>query len=101
MKVVGLNPSTVFLKCAYPGLFLIYFRLFEHRLQFLQKINVKNVHPVYGTGIQTHNLWNMSLLPKPLDQGSRSNIVPALLMDGHFHANSLKKLSSLSEKDRK
>ena len=32
---------------------------------------MKNVHPVYGAGIQTHNLWNMSLLPWPLDQGSR------------------------------
>ena len=32
----------------------------------------KNVHPVYGAGIQTHNLQNMSLLPyQPLDQGSR------------------------------
>ena len=80
---------------------VVYFRLFKQILQFLQQINVKNVHPVYSAGIQTHNLWNMSLLPKPLDQGSRSNIVPALLMDGHFHANSLKKLSSLFEKDRK
>ena len=24
---------------------------------------VKNVHPVYGAGIRTHNLQNMSLLP--------------------------------------
>ena len=23
----------------------------------------KHVHPVYGAGIQTHDLWNMSLLP--------------------------------------
>ena len=36
-----------------------------------QQINVKNVHPVYGAGIRTHNLQNMSLLPLPLDQGSR------------------------------
>ena len=41
------------------------FRLFSsfQTLQFLQQINVKNVHPVYGAGIQTHDLWNMSLLP--------------------------------------
>ena len=32
---------------------------------------MKNVHPVYGVGIQTHDHWNMSLLPLPLDQGSR------------------------------
>ena len=31
----------------------------------------KNVHPVYSTGIQTHDLWNMSLFPQPLGQGSR------------------------------
>ena len=32
----------------------------------------KNVHPVYGAGIRTYDdLWNMSLLPWPLDQGSR------------------------------
>ena len=30
--------------------------------QLLQQINVKNVHPVNGAGIQTHDLWNMSLL---------------------------------------
>ena len=28
-----------------------------------------NAHPVYGAGIQTHVLQNMSLLPYPLDQG--------------------------------
>ena len=54
--------SGVFFKWANTGLFLIYFRLFKHPLEFLQ-INVKNVHPVYGAGIQTHKLWNMSLLP--------------------------------------
>ena len=32
---------------------------------------VKIVNPVYGAGIRTHDLWNMSLLPYPLDQGSR------------------------------
>ena len=34
----------VFKKWANPGLFLIYFNLFKHTLQFLQQINVKNVH---------------------------------------------------------
>ena len=47
-----------------PGLFFIYFRLFKQiSIQFLQQINVKNVHPVYGAGIQTLNLQNMSLHP--------------------------------------
>ena len=31
------------------------------------------VHPVFGTGIWTHDLRNTSLLPKPLDQGSHLN----------------------------
>ena len=35
----------------------------------------KNVHPVYGTGIRTHDLQNVSLLPLPLDQGSRPIMV--------------------------
>ena len=38
------------------------FRLFKLTLQFLQQIHVKNVHPVPGAGIQTHNLHNMSFL---------------------------------------
>ena len=54
----------------HPGLFFIYFCLFKQALQFLQQIYEKNVHPVYGAGIQTHNLQDMSLLPSPLEQGS-------------------------------
>ena len=46
-----------------PGLFFIYFRLFKHKSQFLQQINVKNVHPVYGAGIRFQDLGNMSLFP--------------------------------------
>ena len=33
---------------------------------------LKNVHPVYGAGIRTHNLHNMSRLPYTLDQGRNS-----------------------------
>ena len=44
-----------------PASFLFYFRLFKQTLQFLQQIYVKNVHPVYGAGIRTHDLWNMLL----------------------------------------
>ena len=68
-----LNHATRFisiLKMGNPGLFFAYFRLFKQKLQFLQQINVKNVHPVYGAGIGTHDLRNMRFLPKPLDQGS-------------------------------
>ena len=34
--------------------FFVYFRLFELTLQFLQQMYVKNVRPVYGAGIWTH-----------------------------------------------
>ena len=52
------------------------FRLFsaffkQAPIQFYNKPMWRNVHPVYGTGIRTHNLLITSLLPQPLDQGSR------------------------------
>ena len=50
-------------KMAIPCIFFVYFRLFKQTLQFLEQINVKNVHAEYGAGIQTHDLQNMSLLP--------------------------------------
>ena len=48
------------------GLSFVHFRLFP------QQIYVKKCydHPVYGAGIQTHDIRNTSLLPIPLDQGS-------------------------------
>ena len=52
----------LFLKMGHPGLFFV-FRLFKQTIQFLQQINVKNIHPVYRAGIQTQDLRNMSLLP--------------------------------------
>ena len=61
--VFAIKVRLFFKKLAIPGLFFIYFRLFKQTLQFLQQINVKNVHPEYGAGIQTHNHWNISLLP--------------------------------------
>ena len=44
-----------------PASFLIIFGLFKQTI--LQQIKVKNVHPVYGAGIWTHNLSNMSCHP--------------------------------------
>ena len=45
----------VFFKWAISGLFFNYFWSFsnQHQYNFLQQINVKNVHLVHGTGIQT------------------------------------------------
>ena len=42
------------------------FSLFKQTIEFLQQINVKkcqNIHPVYGTGIWTNDLLNMSSHP--------------------------------------
>ena len=44
-----------------PASFSFIFGLFKQTLQFLQY--VKNVHPVYGAGIRTHDLQNVSLFP--------------------------------------
>ena len=45
-----------------PRLFLFIVGLFKQTIQFLQQMNVKkcHVHPVFGAGIQTHDLLNMS-----------------------------------------
>ena len=43
------------IKMGPPCLFLIYFGLFKQTLQFLQQIDVKKVHPVYGAGVWTLN----------------------------------------------
>ena len=45
-------------------IFRLIFSLFQTNINtILQQINVKNVHPVYSTGIRTHDLQNVSLLP--------------------------------------
>ena len=48
--------------------FSFLFSLFKQTIQFLQQINVKNVHPVYSARIRTHDLSTISRLPWPLDQ---------------------------------
>ena len=56
--------NEAFLKKGQPRpLFRLFFGLFKQTLQFLQQIYVKNVHPVYGAGIRTHDLWNVNLFP--------------------------------------
>ena len=56
---------TFFKKWANPGLFFHLLSVFpnKHHYKFYNKLMWKNFHPVYGAGIQTHNLRNMSLLP--------------------------------------
>ena len=83
-RMVGTDESTelwrhpnflfLFFKMGLPRPLFVYFCLFEQTLHFFQQINVKNVHPVFGAGIWTHNHLIMSLLPEPLDQCSRPTI---------------------------
>ena len=61
-KRAGIGPY-FFKRIGHPQPLFIYFRLFKQTLQFLRQINVKNVHPVFSTGIQTHDLQKVSLLP--------------------------------------
>ena len=68
---IDFERKLLFKKWSIPGLFFMYFRLFKRTFQFVRQMYLKTVHPVYGTRIPTHNLENMSLLPSPLDQGSR------------------------------
>ena len=49
----------------------------------------KNVHPVYSTGIRTHNLLITSLLPQPLDQGSRPRVTTLLSILGYAQSERL------------
>ena len=65
-----------FFKWANPGPFFFYFRSFQTNITTIFTTNIcgKNVHPVYGAGIRTHDLRNVSLFPLPLDQGSRPKI---------------------------
>ena len=55
----------------------------------------RNVHPVYGAGIQTHDLWNMSLLLWPLYQGSSHSTASFTYSDlSRTHLKALQPLSN-------
>ena len=61
---LAVQSKFLFLNGPSPASFSFIFGLFQTNINtILQQINVKNVHPVYGTGIRTHDLQNMSLLP--------------------------------------
>ena len=58
------------------GLFLLIFGLFQTNIKiFYKKLMWKNVHPVWSAGIRTLDLQIESLIPLPLDQGSRYNLI--------------------------
>ena len=55
-----------FLNWANPGLFFVYLWSFQADIITIftpDQCEKCHVHTVYGTGIQTHDLWNVSLLP--------------------------------------
>ena len=59
--------------------FSVFFK--QTSMNFLQQIDVKNVHPVYCAGIRTHDLQSMSHRPYPQDQGSSHlTLVPMVPM---------------------
>ena len=64
-NLVGISLFEKFFKWANPGLFYRLFLVFssKHQYNFYNKHMWKNVNSVYGAGIQTHDLRNMSLLP--------------------------------------
>ena len=66
------------LKMAQQRPLFCFFRYFQTNIDTIlttNKCEKRHVHPVYRTGIRTHDLWNMTLLPLPLDQGSRLLII--------------------------
>ena len=49
----------------HPGLFFVQFCLFKQKLQFLQQIYVKYVHPVYSAGIRTNDHDSPLIITRP------------------------------------
>ena len=54
-----------------PASFCLFSTFSNNQYNFYKKSIRKNVHPLYGAGIRTPDLSNMSRLPLPIDQGSR------------------------------
>ena len=54
---------------AIPGLFFRLFLYFQTHITIFTTNLCEKSPPVYGAGIQTHDLQDMSLLPKPIDMG--------------------------------
>ena len=61
-RLVALQVKTSFLNSAIPGLFFCLFLVFSNKHCNSYNKYVKNI-PVYGAGIWTHDLQNVSLLP--------------------------------------
>lgn len=78
----------------HPRPLLLYFRPFQTSIQFYNKKMLKIIHLACCTGIQTHYLLDMSLLPLPLVQCCQNDIWPrifvaniklyAMIVEGRF-----------------
>ena len=77
-----------FIKKANPGHFFVHFRSFQTTIEFLQQMYVKNVHPGYGAGIRTHDLWNVSLFPT-LSRDKLASLANVFFNNGPFSASFL------------
>ena len=60
--IIALNYGDNVFKCAILGLFLFLFSSFPKNITFFAVNICENGHQVYGAGIRTHDLQNMSLL---------------------------------------
>ena len=49
-----MTSSPVFLKMGQPRPLFYFISSFQTHITIFQQINVKNVHPIYGAGIHTH-----------------------------------------------
>ena len=62
--------------------FSFIFGIFKQTIQFLLQINVKNVHPVYGTWIRTHHLESPPITTIPrFPTHSSNNIITMIQAD--------------------
>ena len=53
------NTLFVLEKMGHPRHLFLFSVFLKQTTQVLEQLNVKNIHPVYGTGIRTHNLLIM------------------------------------------
>ena len=67
--------AIVFLTFAKSGLFLFTFGLFQSIITIFHNIMWKNVYPVSGAGIQTHNLLEYKSSPITIIPGLPPNVV--------------------------
>ena len=61
--IVSIHKFNIFKNMGQPRPLFVYFRCFETNNTIFTTNQCENIHPVYGAGIWTHNLLNMSCHP--------------------------------------